>query len=64
MQSVLQPKHYELDGSVAPLPFKKEAYESNLNKKLVIGYFEELPCMPVTISVKKSIGIARDALKA
>lgn len=50
--------------SVAPILFNDDKFEETSNKKnLRIGYFEELPSLPSTYSVKRSIKIAKEALE-
>jgi hypothetical protein len=55
---------HSLDSQTPPIPFNNQAYHDTLKKKLIIGYFDELPILPVTRSVKNAIAIAKEALKA
>lgn len=54
-----------LDNNAAPLPFNESAFLeiTNKKKKLRIGYFEEMPNFPTTVSVKRAISIAKAKLE-
>jgi len=54
-------KSFLLDSSLPPLPFNDQSYQDIISRKrkLKIGYFDELPLIPTSVSIKRAIKIAK-----
>jgi hypothetical protein len=59
-------KSFMIDSSLPPLPFNNQAYQEIVSrkKKLRVGYFDEMPLMPSSASIKRAIKIAKEKLEA
>lgn len=44
-----------LDWNLPPIPFNEKLYEDTMTKTLTIGYFEDLPYLKGTDSVKRAV---------
>ena len=63
MEAIWEEKYFELDLKQVPLPFNNNRYEGILKKKLRIGFFDQLPTIPCSNSVKRAVNIAKQALE-
>lgn len=57
-------RSHEIDITVPALPFNETTYQDIvLNKNLRIGYFDELPLIPTSKSVKRAIKLVKSKLE-
>lgn len=61
MEEVLQDPFFEMDSSMAPVPFRRHLYESK--KKLTIGYYDYDGCTEAVPACKRAVHIARGILE-
>lgn len=63
-ETVFKPEHLALDSQVAPLPFNHDLYNETLSRNLRIGYFDEIPILGTSQSIKRAISISKEALES
>jgi hypothetical protein len=53
-----------LDHKVSPCPFREDLYQLGGSGKIKIGYYDNMPTMPSTVAMKRTVKIAKEALES
>ena len=64
MEVLINSSGSKLDFAIPNIPFSNDTYKNTLSKKLRIGVIEDNPLLPVSLSVKRALQLAKDALTA